>query len=502
MSRKLIFGLVWIALIVTACQALPTPSPTTPPTRTLSPTLINTPTPSATPTLTPYPPLAEQGPYLMYAQKIYTKGHGLPNGPYTIVDANLRGRKTVDVPDDVYIHDLKHAVSPDGKWLAFHAGSTKTPYNLTLNLLSIPDGTIHPITKLFSSTYPKDLGPVADFYEKQGLLQVEPEYVISQTITGFAWSPDGKYLAFAGQMDGPSSDLYIYDLQTGTIRRLTDDLYILNGGITWSPNGKWLLTTDTTLQMDYASSMLHRIKADGATVQNPPILEQGWGRFGIDWISPSAYLMATQGDGGEPHNLRYLDVETGKIYELWESMYFSYAINPQDMTIAINGLVSKISDDPLVGGNFVVSLDGKRTPLSHEANWMMGFMGGENPFFLGISDKNLIVFDNAGTVKVEQEFEYRRKMLPSPDNKWFVLFDEQGGNKSLVLFSADRKQKKEFSDLDAKWVLWRGDSLGFFVAGSHMLYYIALSDTNPVLVDQCLPDEAGCYFSDELVWLP
>ncbi|MBN2084264.1 MAG: hypothetical protein JW748_03500 [Anaerolineales bacterium] len=34
------------------------------------------------------------------------------------------------------------------------------------------------------------------------------------------WSPDGKYLAFGAMIDGDSSDVYVYDVDTGKIRRV------------------------------------------------------------------------------------------------------------------------------------------------------------------------------------------------------------------------------------------------------------------------------------------
>lgn len=35
------------------------------------------------------------------------------------------------------------------------------------------------------------------------------------------WSPDGRYLAFLGAIEGPSSDVYVYDTATDRVQRLT-----------------------------------------------------------------------------------------------------------------------------------------------------------------------------------------------------------------------------------------------------------------------------------------
>ena len=49
------------------------------------------------------------------------------------------------------------------------------------------------------------------------------------------WSPDGRYVAFAG-LAGGQSDLFVYDTALDSLRRLTNDLYadILPA---WSPDG-------------------------------------------------------------------------------------------------------------------------------------------------------------------------------------------------------------------------------------------------------------------------
>ncbi|GMR13866.1 MAG: DPP IV N-terminal domain-containing protein [Gemmatimonadota bacterium] len=55
-------------------------------------------------------------------------------------------------------------------------------------------------------------------------------------LTNPAWSPDGRYIAFSG-MEGGVSDIYIWDVNTGALRQMTDDK---NADLqpTWSPDGR------------------------------------------------------------------------------------------------------------------------------------------------------------------------------------------------------------------------------------------------------------------------
>jgi len=54
-----------------------------------------------------------------------------------------------------------------------------------------------------------------------------------------AWSPNGRYLAFASHRDG-NWELYVQDVQTGTPTRLTYTLGF-EGSPAWSPDGQWLV---------------------------------------------------------------------------------------------------------------------------------------------------------------------------------------------------------------------------------------------------------------------
>jgi Tol biopolymer transport system component len=52
-----------------------------------------------------------------------------------------------------------------------------------------------------------------------------------------AWSPDGKYLAYASDKDGPMA-IYIRNLDTGATRRLTAPFTGAQAKLAWSPDGK------------------------------------------------------------------------------------------------------------------------------------------------------------------------------------------------------------------------------------------------------------------------
>ena len=58
-----------------------------------------------------------------------------------------------------------------------------------------------------------------------------------------AWSPDGRYIAFSGLVGG-LNDLFVYDLEASTLRRLTNDAFA-ELDPDWAPDGKSLvISTD------------------------------------------------------------------------------------------------------------------------------------------------------------------------------------------------------------------------------------------------------------------
>jgi len=158
-----------------------------------------------------------------------------------LYDNDGHGREVIQLPLDGHIFSpLKTTVSPDGQWLAFYTGSIgNTGYDeklpVTLNLLNLTDGTIKKVADIVTDGYQQKLEEVAnnlktlfpDFYKPFD----EWDWVSSRVTSEFtwriysvAWSPDSHYVAFAGQIDGLSSDVYLYDIELDTIQIIIKNL--------------------------------------------------------------------------------------------------------------------------------------------------------------------------------------------------------------------------------------------------------------------------------------
>jgi len=164
-----------------------------------------------------------------------------PTGPWLLISAtdglwaaNPDGSNLVQLTQDEFWQGSPAgAVQPGGNQVVLLTSSGDWYHHLALNLLSLQDGRIQKITDLtISQTEP---GPGA----APGDTSIEAVRAIADE-ESYAWSPDGTKLAFIGVLDGPTADLYLYDIATEKITRVSQD-DAQNYWPSWSPDGKYIL---------------------------------------------------------------------------------------------------------------------------------------------------------------------------------------------------------------------------------------------------------------------
>lgn len=204
------------------------------------------------------------------------------------------------------------APSPDGERVAVLAPDADGM--LQIHLLSLADGSVRAITRL------------------------------PQGVTGApAWSPDGASLAFAarpgeardpsqpywvdrvtyrfdalGNLDDAVTDLFLVDVETGSLRQLTDDRSS-NAEPAWSPDGRSLAYL-ASFQPDRSWDFLPQLHVlDVATTRSRALVDEWGGAFAAAWHAggervafvgtPAAvgyftkraiHIWTIDADGGEP----------------------------------------------------------------------------------------------------------------------------------------------------------------------------------------------------------
>lgn len=255
------------------------------------------------------------------------------------MDADGSGRKHFQLPNGGYIWDLEQAVSPDGKWLAYFTGSAAEPYDLALNLLNLEDQVSLLVSNLIAPGFPENLEPVtetiwftefdADCSKDANCRLRAVEISFTEGIWRFDWSPDSQSIAFAAQIDGPSSDVYIYNLGDKAIQRLTNEIENVGLMISWSPNGEKILYESTEPGTGYSYYYLHIADPKVESSQSPAAIAGGIFWHGEGWINENSYLISSGGDGAPPHNFRYINTDTHQVKDVWKYAAESFFIDTQ-----------------------------------------------------------------------------------------------------------------------------------------------------------------------------
>ncbi|HQX77068.1 MAG TPA: hypothetical protein PL074_12175, partial [Thermoflexales bacterium] len=137
------------------------------------------------------------------------------------------------------------------------------------------------MTKLLRADYPQnfnELAPNADSFSK---LHACMSFDLG--IRSLAWSSDGARLAFAGEMDGPSSDLYLLTLASNKIDRLTDGPENIRE-INWSPDNRWIEHSSNLSGLAGDMKNLHFASVDGSVVYS-----RGGGVF-EGWVDNTTFI--------------------------------------------------------------------------------------------------------------------------------------------------------------------------------------------------------------------
>jgi TolB protein len=177
-----------------------------------------------------------------------------------------------------------------------------------------------------------------------------------QMVTGAAYSPDGKRLAYA-VADGESAQIYVANADGSGAKAVTDTPYGLNTSPAWSPDGKRLAFVSNR----GGSPQVYVMNVDGSGVRR--LTFQGNYNQTPDW-SPRGDLIAfTARDERNAFDLFTVNVETGKVTRLTQDQ-----ANNEEPAFSPNGRLIVFTSTRNGGSQlFVMTADGNnQLPLRAE----------------------------------------------------------------------------------------------------------------------------------------
>jgi Tol biopolymer transport system component len=398
------------AQITTNPSAPPTMTPLPTRTRTKSPfpaTPANqTPLTSRTPTI--FPPIRTNGPFLTYVR---SAGDHLE---IIFMDADGRGQKSIPYPikgTDIttLLNPLSNVISPNGKWLAFYTGSAGESHgghvgtdtaDLTLNLMNLSDGKVQVITPLLSKNYPDNFSQAAREINQPDVTVEDLQNAFIDGIQfSIAWSPDGRYLAFAGQMDGLSSDVYSYDISSKTIQRLSSGTEEIQS-IAWSPDSQWIVESSAYYFGEGMQCDLFATSLNGSTSRLLLHGTNDCGAGGI-WLNKRSMFRSSQGNGIGTYGLLLVNVETGGVTKVWDANFTALSISSDQKLIAFysNNILPGMTQasTPAPPSCYIINLAGMQVTKVKGSNgndFSKSGVGVQNMETLGASKERMFLLRN------------------------------------------------------------------------------------------------------------
>lgn len=189
---------------------------------------------------------------------------------------------------------------------------------LTLHILTLPDGTSQTITPLIAP----------EIEASDEMLGSDREDFARKVLIGSPkWSSDGQQLAFLAALEAPLFDLYIYDVTTNEIQRLTPGTYSLVE-FSWSPDGRHLLFWGADwLEPVFPGLGVVSALGNSAPALYPDMFPKAQGSF-IGWTGPETYLLHAWNIPKGNHDLRQFDILTGESISIWPGVFSDIAVDP------------------------------------------------------------------------------------------------------------------------------------------------------------------------------
>jgi hypothetical protein len=395
-------------------------------------------------------------------------------------------------------------ISPNLKFFAYITGGFDDTGELlkegmVLHVTNLWTGAIRDVANIIPSDYKEKQEQMTELFITEEnapreyvdvLVGLESIYDMRRLLT---WSPNSRYLAFPAMIDGISTDVYLYDLDTGKIQRKENEYLDVNY-IEWSLDSQWILFNNI---LPYSSfprghTSYWSIGVDSSNKRN--LLPDGCGRF--DWISDTEFIDrdCNYGCGGDPPigtNLFQIDVRTTAKREIWKGSWYGYAFDKENGNIILNAEEGDRSQSVYSNGIYLGPIFGSKKRISDAPTRFYDFIyrKGTAHRFLGLFKGG---YDDI-SIKIEGitsdgKFELLKQgknehVSISPDYHWLVIYGETG----LTLFDGSDRLIFDWTNQSVIGVTWKTNSQGLFFMTSDDVYFIPANAPKAQRIFECYP---------------
>lgn len=388
---------------------------------------------------------------------------------------------------------LPFAVSPDGRSLAFvlapaFGNDSENPEDYSLNLLHLPGPTVTHLSTLFAQAqiravatqfpeFSQDLFEGTSLYQR---LQIGAALARRGSI---AWSPDGLRIAFVAALHDVSADVYIYNLTSGGILRLTSGLTHA-ADLHWSPDGKFVVhqaISDINVGRsgEDVVSGLWIAAADGSANR---LAMHGPAHF-LRWLGDDSFLAYFSEMGCGDYDLSLVRASTGESEVIWKGQFDAADADPssQAVLVALTNLDERLPlwdrcPLPTEEGLFMIRLPSRAIHLvaslaGRDWVYQLAWYPSSSSFVIGPDD--LIEVSLSGDVS-DAQLDEPMPFQQSPSGKWHWTWNPVRFRDGLSVVDEMHSTIPIFDD-DFCNALWdsRGSTLYFYSDEQNPILYMA-----------------------------
>ena len=410
--------------------------------------------PTSTPTsLPPTPTIAEDGPWLVFANQAGTG--------YYAHDADSGTLIPLDLPPALDPLDLASGISPDGKRLLVRAGELEALTDLGFYLIEDPWQPAEKITALLSEQL------IADILAERGK---QPKMALQAVLqpNPVSWTANSHQAVFPLALEDLSSDLYLYNPQAGTFKRLSERFQQEFAPL-WAPGQNWLVFQEVNSYAtpdDWEVSLVgawKMPKQDELRYLFEPKATGNWEHY-VGWLTPEELVSYTATETGGT-DLHLSNLGTGKSVVLFYGAFNSVALDPAHGSIA----VSVNSAEGKIGGRkpgiYFSKSGGLLFYLLMEGEFEHLEFAPEVGHFIATGKSGVVQFDGNGILA---RLEADQRISFSPDGKWAIGWGTNGAR----LYYADGMLLQNLTEQSVSAVVWQKDGKGIYLLEPDGLYQL------------------------------